>query len=165
MHYNSHILLSVFFCVIAGNDIDCVDDIDVQKQGNSGMGSSRQMIVPQAYFYCSGRINGFMVSLNQDDEDDVGYPYIQVWRQLNSDTYTLVGQYQLQRNDISRRQDYHLANITLSGTNRIEFQPNDTIGYYHPSRPPYRVYNIENIRGYTIYSVITHVPLPMMSDH
>ena len=139
--------------------MDCVDRFDVQKEGDSRMGTARQIIVPQPYFFCNGRINGLLVSLDLDDDDDVDNPYIQVWRITNSDTYSLVDQYQLQESDISRRSDYYLANVTLNGDNRIEFQSNDVIGYYNPLKPRYRVWDDENTRGYTIYNVLTHFPL------
>lgn len=125
------------------------------------MDTSSQMILPQTYFFCNGRITGFIVSLNEDDNDDVEYPYIQVWRNVNSSLYTLVGQYQLQESDIRRKQSYFIANAVLSGTNRIEFQSRDIIGYYHPPEPRYRVWSVENTRGYTIYGVNTRFPLNM----
>ena len=128
------------------------------------MGSSEQMIVPQAYFFCNGRINGFIVSLGLDgDNDNIEYPHIQVWHNVNSDLYALVGHYQLQESDISRQQDYYLANVMLNGTNKIEFQSNDVIGYYHPSQPRYRVWNAENAKGYTIYSINTDSSLSILN--
>ena len=155
--------MSCFLCVIVGINADCVDSFDVQKEGDSQMGNSRQMIVPQPYFFCDGRINGLIVSLDLDDDNDVEYPYIQVWRNFSSMVYTLVGQYQLQEDDISRRQNYYLANVTLTGANRIEFQSGDVIGYYHPSRPRYLVWSVENIRGYTIHSVSSQFPFDMFN--
>ena len=127
------------------------------------MGRSRQMIVPQTHFFCNGRINGLIVSLNLDDDSDEEYPYIQVWRNSSSDIYILVGQYRLQESDISRRQNYYLANATLNRGNRIEFQSRDVIGYYHPSNPRYRVWSVENARGYTVYSVNSESPLNMLN--
>ena len=124
------------------------------------------MIVPQTHFFCNGRINGFIVSLNLDDDNDVENPYIQVWHSLSDlDIYILIGQYQLQESDISRirRENYYLANATLSGGNRIEFQSGDVIGYFHPSSPRYRVWSIENARGYTTYSVNSQSPLNMLN--
>ena len=141
-----------------------MNHFDVQKEGNSKMGSSEQMIVPQAYFFCNGRINGLTVSLDLDgDNDNIEYPHIQVWRNVSSDLYILVGHYQLQESDISRKRDYYLANVMLNVTNRIEFQSNDVIGYYHPSQPRYRVWNVENAKGYSIYSVNTDSSLKMLS--
>ena len=101
--------------------------------------------------------------MNLDDEHDVEYPYIQVWHNLSSDLYILVGQYLLQESDISRRQNYYLANATLHGGNRIEFQSGNVIGYYHPSSPCYRVGSVENTRGYTTYSVDSRSPLNMLN--
>ena len=127
------------------------------------MGSSEQMIVPQAYFFCNGRINGLVVSLDLDDNNDIEYPHIQVWRNVSSDLYVLIGHYQLQESDISRKQDYYLATVILNGTDKIEFQSNDVIGYYHPSQPRYRVWNAENAKGYSIYSVNTDSSLSMLN--
>ena len=141
---------------------NCVDNFDVQKEGDFTMGNSRQMIVPQMYFLCNGRINGFIVSLNLDDDNDVEYPYIQVWHNL-SGIYVLVGQYQLQESDISRTENYYLASASLNGGNRIEFQSGDVIGYFHPPNPRYRVWSIENARGYTTYSVDSQSPLKMLN--
>ena len=127
------------------------------------MGNSNQIILLQTYFFCNGRINGFIVSLNLNDDDDIEYPYIQVWRNADSDLYNLVGQYRLQESDISRKQDYYLANVTLNGVNRIEFQSRDVIGYHHPSESRYHVWSIENTRGYSIYSIDTHHPLSILN--
>lgn len=121
------------------------------------------MIVPQTYFFCNGRIRGFIISLNLDDESDVEYPSIQVWRNVNSSLYILIGQYQLQESDISRKQNYYLANVTLNGNNRIEFQLKDVIGYYHPSESRYQVWSIENTRGYDIYRISTESPLSLLN--
>ena len=154
--------MSYFLCVIVGINANCVDSFDVQKEGDSRIGNSRQIIVQQPYFFCDGRINSFIVSLKLDDDTDVEYPYIQVWRNLSSVAYTLVGQYQLQKSDITKRLNYYLANVTLTGANRIEFQSEDVVGYYQPSRPRFLVWSDENVRGYTTYNVDSQSPLNMV---
>ena len=155
--------MSYFLCVIVGINANCVDSFDVQKEGNSRLRDSRQIIVQQPYFFCDGRINGLIVSLKLDDDNDVEYPYIQVWRNLSSVAYTLVGQYQLQKSDITKRLNYYLANVTLTGANRIEFQSEDVVGYYQPSRPRFLVWSDENVRGYTTYNVDSQSPLDMVT--
>ena len=155
----------IFSIITVGTNGDCVNHFDVQKKGNSQMRSSEQMIVPQTYFFCSGRVKGFIVSLDldNDNDNDAEFPHIQVWRNITSDLYTVVGHYQLQESDITRKNGYYLANVTLNGAKRIEFNSNDVIGYYHPSEPRYRVWNIENVEGHSIYSVNTHSSLSILS--
>jgi len=107
------------------------------------------MIVPRANFACSGIITGITVSLHRRS-DTGSLPYIQVWRlaQNGSDEYNKIAEAQLVESSIQDNNDYWLANMTLSISNRMAFQAGDIIGYYHPPGSLYLVWNINTI-GYT----------------
>ena len=137
-----------------------MDTINVNREGNDGTRSSRQAIVPQKQFFCDGRLTGFMVSLYDYENDNRLHPYIQVWKRSRTNTqlYIIVGQYQLNDHDITQKNGYFLANVTLSGNDRIPFKPGNIIGYYHPPSPRYRVSSVD-VNGYTTYTISTRSPL------
>jgi len=128
--------------------------VDVQRSGIQSFASRSQVIIPMSNFSCSGRLTGYMISLNLVGTDSSNYPTIQVWRPTSSVSYDLVeGQYELVAADVTDNGGYHLANVTLTGVNRIQFQSSDVIGYYLPSNVNfYSVWNIQTM-GYTSYMV------------
>jgi len=71
------------------------------------------------------------------------YPFFQVWRPLSSGStiYNKRGEIQLQSdNQVTEVSgDTLVANISLSGNDRIEFQSGDVVGYYHPPQSHYQV--------------------------
>jgi len=140
--------------------VQCVDTVNVNRERNSGIGSSRQAIVPQTRFFCSGRLNGFLISLYDYENDNQLNPYIQVWKgsRTDLDLYNIVGQYQLRDDEITRKNGYFLANVSLTGNDRILFKPGHVIGYYHPPSSRYRVGSID-VNGYTTYSINAQSPL------
>ena len=105
------------------------------------------MIVPRSSFSCSGRLTGYLVSLDQDnDEDD--YPHIEIWRPGTlSQTYRRISEYVLTENDITEIEDYYFANVSFAMNESTQLQPGDAIGYYQPPSPRYTVWNI-NTAGY-----------------
>ena len=88
-----------------------------------------------------------------DDDDDINYPTIQVWRpwSIGSMIYNKTGEVQLTSSDqVTGNDNYRLVTITLTGNNTIEVQPGDVVGYYHPPQSRYRI-RTRNIDGYILY--------------
>ena len=88
-----------------------------------------------------------------DNDDDVNYPIIQVWRpvSIGSMIYNKTGEVQLTSSDqVTGKRKYRLVTIILTGNNTIEVQPGDVVGYYHPPRSRYRVRTMET-NGYILY--------------
>ena len=132
-----------------------MDTVNVQQEGSESLRSNRYIIVPRSNFSCNGRITGYMVSLdrNDNDFDECNYPSILVWRPINDEhtMYSISHTYPLSRNDdINRMGSYRFANISFTGSDRIEFQSGDVIGYRHRSDPCYTVWSIAT-EGYTSY--------------
>jgi len=110
------------------------------------------VIVPNSDFSCNGRITHYIVSLNQDDSEEGDYPRVQVWRPITGQqTYNRIDEYRIQGRDITRMGNYYLADIEFTGSDRIEFQSGDIIGYYQPDEPRYSVWSIQT-SGYNSYS-------------
>ena len=77
---------------------------------------------------------------DDDDNDDVNYPIIQVWRpvSIGSTIYNKTGEVQLTSSDrVTGNDNNRLVTITLTGNNAIEVQPGDVVGYYHPPQSRY----------------------------
>jgi len=129
----------------------CFDMVDVNQQGSDLTNTDQQVLVPNSDFSCNGRITRYMVSLNQDDDEEGDYPRIQVWRPTTGQQYTRINQYTIQRSDIRGMGNYYLADKQFTGSNRIEFQSGDIIGYYRPEEPHYSVWSIQT-SGYISYS-------------
>ena len=112
-----------------------------------------QVIVPRTNFSCSGRITGYLISLERlNGEDLEDLPIIQVYRPSmeSRESYIEEDRYTLSNNDITNMSDYHLANVSFIDNDRIEFQSDDVIGYFIPSESRYNIWNIETV-GYTSY--------------
>ena len=100
-------------------------------------------------FSCSGRITGYLISLQFADGED--QPTIQVYRQTRLRTiYNEIDSYTLRDSDITNVGDYYLANVSFTGNDRIEFQPGYILGYFIPEETLYYVWNIE-AAGFTSY--------------
>ena len=96
-----------------------------------------------------------MASLDQyDDDDDCYLPSILIWHPLNTEQtiYGITHNYTLNTSDVNEIQDYHFANVSFTGDDRVEVHPGDVIGYYqHRRRSCYRIWSIRE-EGYTSYS-------------
>ena len=155
---------SLFSMIIAGIAIfyvdgrqSCVDTVNVRQKGSDAASTDTQVIVPNYNFSCNGRITGYLISLEPASSSG-DYPIVQVWRpnSIGSTVYTRVDtECALTASDINRMtsggDDYYLGNVSCNGSNRIEFQLGDVIGYYHSSGVRYRLWNI-GTSGYTSYS-------------
>ena len=151
----------MYTLVIYRDEQSCFDEVDVQQQGDYRLMDDSRVLVPRSAFSCNGRLTGYLISLNLDNDMRNDYPSIEVWRPVTvtgSDgptaTYVKLSEYKLTGNDITEMNDYYLANISFATNEAIQFQPNDAIGYYHPDRSRYRIWSIDTA-GYTSYSITT----------
>ena len=155
----------LFNCLFLSLKIDgqnCFDIANVQQKGNGAASTNRQVIVPRSSFSCNGRVTGYLISLESDGSSG-GYPSVQVWHPTSSTEYTRVDtECPLTASDISMMNangdDYYLGNVSCSGSNRIEFQSGDVIGYHHGSPVLYQL-RLVNTDGYTTYRYSTSSPL------
>jgi len=125
------------------------------QDGRDELKRRRLGIVPRLSFTCNGTVVRIMGRVRRDNNKDrYDYPYFQVWRPLltNSMVYSNIGEVQLQENQVSQcnRNDYCNVNIVLTGSDRIEFQSGDVVGYYHPEKTIYRVRTIRT-DGFMLY--------------
>ena len=138
----------------------CVDTVNVRQRGNDNFRDARQVIVPRSNFSCNGRITGYLMSLDQQNGNNVqGHPSVQVWHPINSTVYTRVNtECALTESDITSIEDYHLGNASCTGNNRIEFQSGDVIGYHQADSVRYRLWTIRTTE-YIAYSYDANTPL------
>ena len=114
------------------------------------------MVVPEHNFSCNGRVTGYLISLRMVRYSASGsYPTVQVWHATNPPVYTRADtECLLTATDISimtddMGNDYYLGNVSCTGSNRIEFQSGDIIGYYQGSNLSYEVWSSNNSIGNT----------------
>ena len=146
-------ILDVMVTIIV---VGCFNSATVQQRGTVRYSSVRQVIVPQANFTCNGRITGVVVSMNRVFRGE-SHPYLEVWHPTTpgSDLFDKVGEVELVESEIIQvghdtSTAYWLVDITLNGSDRIEFKAGDVIGYYQPPDTSYEVWSIR-IAGYTTY--------------
>ena len=126
-----------------------MDTVNVRLKGRNPASLDTQVIVPKSSFSCNGRVTGYLISLDRDSNSG-GYPSIQVWHPTSSTEYTRIDtECALTASDISMMWDYggdeyYLGNVSCTGSNRIEFQSGDVIGYHHGSFVRYRLWNEKN---------------------
>ena len=124
--------------------------VNVQQEGNDQFNGQVQVIVPRSSFSCSGRLTGYLVSLDQDsDEDD--YPHIEIWRPSALSGYRRIAEYVLTESDITEMDNYYFANVSFAINETTQFQPGDAIGYYQPSSPHYTVWSVDT-EGYVSHT-------------
>ena len=125
--------------------------VNVQRRGDDHFDDQLQAIVPRSSFSCNGRLTGYLVSLDEDsDEDD--YPHIEIWRPGTlSLTYRRISEYVLTENDITEMDNYYLANVSFATNETTQLQPGDAIGYYQPANPRYTVWSV-NTAGYVSHT-------------
>ena len=134
----------------------CADMVNVQQQGNNQVNDNSQVLVPRSIFYCTGRLAGYLISLNQDH---IGgdFPHIEIWHPVTSrstTTYILISEYILTEDDIVEMNNYYFANVSFAVNETIQLQPGDVIGYYQPANPRYTVWSVDTA-GYISYTVST----------
>ena len=103
---------------------------------------------------------------NKTSVDRFDYPYFQVWRpsSTNSLLYTSVGEVQLQESQVSQCTDdiYCIANIVLTGLDRIEFQSGDVVGWYTTRKARYGMMTILT-DGFVVYFDLSYTLTPPTS--
>ena len=144
-------MLLIAFFYLGG--LSCVDEVNVQQPGMFVFDDKIQVIVPGTNFSCNGRITGYLISLerlNGEYRDEL--PIIQVYRPSRTIglLFSEEDRYTLKTNEITNMSDYHLANVSFTNNDRIEFHSDDIIGYFIPNKSRYNVWNIET-EGYTSY--------------
>ena len=130
----------------------CTDYVDINQDGRDQIGHDRLAIIPRLSFSCNGTITSIIARV-RFYSNRVDYPAFQVWRPLSvgSTVYNKIGEAQLQSDQVTGNGDrYQMANITLTGSNRIDFQSGDVVGYYHPPQSRYQVRTIRT-DGYRLY--------------
>ena len=136
---------------------DCTDSVDVQQSGDNVLSHNRLAIIPRLNFTCNGRITSIGAGLwpdNRGIRNDS--PYFQVWRaeSINLTIYNKIREIQLKLDDqVNGSGNFQTANITLTGSDRIEVKSGDVVGYYHPPDTRYRVKTIRT-DGYILYQFI-----------
>jgi len=134
----------------------CKDYVDIQQVGDDQLSQGQVTIVPRLSFTCNGRINNIRVRLRFDDDFNQ-YPYIQLWRPSSpsSTAYNKIGEIQLQETHVELHlisgAERRIADIPLSGTNRLLVQSGDIVGFYHPPDSRYQIKTIQTA-GYVLYS-------------
>ena len=130
----------------------CIECFNVQQRSDSRLSSNRLVIIPRLKFSCNGRITSVRAGLDRLQNNN-NFLTFQLWRPLLSDTmiYSKVGEIQLQSEyQVTEGYNNFEATIILTGDKRLEFQPGDVIGYYHPPESRYRVLDVETM-GYKLY--------------
>ena len=131
----------------------CTDPVNIQQNGNSHLGRNRLAIIPRLNFTCDGRITNIRAEVMRSNSRDASLSF-QVWRSSSpgSMTYSRISEVLLQSDNQAtrRRSNLYDANITLTGTSRIEFQSGDIVGYFHPNGIRYSVRDIQT-DGYVLY--------------
>ena len=130
----------------------CIECINVQQKSSTSLSSNRLVIIPRLKFSCNGRITSVRAGLDRVNNNN-NFLTFQLWRPLLSDTtiYNKVGEIQLQsESQVTEGYNNFEATIILTGEKRLEFQPSDVIGYYHPPQSHYRLLDVDTI-GYVLY--------------
>ena len=139
----------------------CLNNPNVNQRGQEIISSGRQVIVPNARFNCNGRIKNVAVSMHGRVGSNLSL--FQVWHPIspNSSTYNKAGEVRLaggSYKSIDDSQGYYYVNMSFNRNSQIEFQSGDVIGYYQPSNPRRRIWNIQTSE-YTSYSNTVTSPL------
>ncbi|XP_065899211.1 uncharacterized protein [Dysidea avara] len=133
----------------------CTDSVNVQQIGEDRLSTSGGVaIVPRLNFTCNGRILNIRVRVLPITSANI-LPYIQIWRPSSSVTYDRVGQVQIQTTQITRPppEDWLEANIPLTGSNRLQFQSGDVIGFYHPPDFSHEIRTTRTV-GYVLHQFV-----------
>ena len=152
-----YIVILIDFSDFLGSQT-CVDNPNVNQNGQKFIDTGRQVIIPNARFNCNGRLTNVIVSLFKGT--GTNFPLFQVWHpaSFNSSTYQKMGEVQLPNTTTDSGKNHYSANLSLDSSSQIEFQSGDVIGYYQPSKAQYRIWNVQT-SGYTSYSISVTSPL------
>ena len=141
----------------------CTDFVDIHQNGRE-LGGARYGILPRLNFTCDGRITEIMARIrNRTSADKNDYL---IWRpsSTNSMVFTSIGEVQLQESQVSQCNSdiYCIANIVLTGNDRIEFQSGDVVEWYTPHNARYGMMTILT-DGYVAYFCLSYTLAPPTS--
>jgi len=122
----------------------------VDQIGSKQIPRDQIAIIPRLNFTCNGRITNIKTRLLPDGKFNA-HPYVQVWRppSQSSLVYNKIGEVQVQESQVLQLA-YKVADIPLTGTNRILVQSGDVVGFYHPPDSRYQVRTTQT-DGYVLY--------------
>ena len=135
--YCSKMLLANCFFLDGQN---CTSNVNISTPGDYYILEGIQFFMPNLTFNCNGRISG--VTANMYAVRRFGsLPVFQVWHPLapGSNVYSKVGQVQFEAPEGANITRVHISNVSLTGSDRIEFQSGDIIGCYRPFFSRYTV--------------------------
>ena len=112
----------------------CIQNPDINIQGNFVFSFVHQSIAPSFVFTCNGRITGVAASLRVDGGTEL--PVFQVWHPVlpGSSVYTIVGQVHFQ-SVVQINESPSIFTVLLTKDDQIEFQSGDVIAFYQPNNP------------------------------
>lgn len=119
---------------------NCINNLNISIPGDYYILEGGQIIMPNLTFSCNGRITGVTASMYATRR--VGtLPVFQVWhpQSTGSNVYSKVGQVQFEGPEGANITRVHISNVSLTGSDRIEFQSGDVIGCYRPFISRYTV--------------------------
>ena len=125
---------------------------DVSTPGEYVVTDITQVIIPSFNFSCNGRITGITISMLRTAYERGYLPVFQVWHPLSSDSnvYSKIAQINVHDTGTRITRSHHIYNVSLNGSDQIEFQLGDVIGYYQPSQSVIKVGNDYN-PNHTLY--------------
>ena len=130
------------FCLILSTDEqNCINNPDINIPGDYYILRGMQFLMPNLDFTCNGsRISGVMASMYAVRRFG-SLPVFQVWRLLapGSNVYSKVGQVQFEAPEGANITRIHISNVSLTGSDQIEFQSGDVIGCHQPFNSRYLV--------------------------
>ena len=126
---------------------------DVSAPGEYVTPDVTQVIIPSFSFNCNGRITGITISMFSTAYERGYLPVFQVWHPLSSDSnvYSKIAQINVHDTGTQMSGSHYIYNVSLNGSDQIEFQSGDVIGYYQPSQSVIKVgidYNPNHILYY-----------------
>ena len=137
----------------------CIDHVDdIQQIGSDEIGEDRIVVVPHLSFTCNGRISNIRVRITSHGNGNDN-PYIDIWRPSPGlQVYNFVNYVQILSHHTSQPQGANIleANISLNGSDRIEFQSGDVIAFYIPRSSLFRIQATTRV-GYMLY-VFSELP-------
>ena len=102
--------------------------VNVQQPGSDQLNVDSQ-VVTSMNFSCYGRLTGYLVSLNHDDNGN-DYPHITLWRYLYPGYYYRINDYVITENDIIQMSNYYFANVSFAINETTGLLPGSAIIMY-----------------------------------
>ena len=143
----------------------CIQNPDINIQGDAAIENGTHMISPSFTFSCNGRITSVTASLFTVEGfsliPGMNLPVFQVWRPLlpGSSIYSIIGQAQFDSGVFYAGPYLYTSTILLTRDDRIEFQSGDVIGCYQPNYP-LRLVQIITIDNVNYISYFSHTTNP-----